>query len=204
MMMSKKLLDSCPSDVASERTNLHMALWQEHKDFVSHAFFQQYKWEKMTMDIKWDTYNLLKKMRIFFISICLFPCYPFVVLLDSLFRESNILFISPEKLQMSESRRTISNDIEMEKSLNGPNLEDNIKMEESPNGQNLEDNIEMEETSTGPNLEDKICESETFAFFRKSIQTPIYRMFVSIVLDVVFFISLFLHINDAHDGISVV
>ena len=91
----KKLLDSCPSDVASERTNLHMALWQEHKDFVSHAFFQQYKWDKMTMDIKWDSYNLLKKMKIFLFSICLFPCYPFVVLLDSLFRESNILFLSP-------------------------------------------------------------------------------------------------------------
>ena len=47
-----------------------------------------------------------------------------------------------------------------------------------------------------------LCESEPFAFFRKSMHTPIYKMFVYMVLDVVFFISLFLHINDAHDGMS--
>ena len=75
-------------------------------------------------------------------------------------------------------------------------------MEKSPNGPTLEDNIDMEESPNGQDLEDKLCESETFAFFRKSMHTPIYKMFVYMVLDVVFFISLFLHINDAHDGMS--
>ena len=133
------------------------------------------------MDVNWDTYSWMWKVVLYFSAIFLFLTYPFLVVFDSIFRDSNILFISPEKLQSVQRER-----------------------ETTSNGLECGNDIEMTET-TSPNEEQRegeLCESNLFGFFRLCMHRPLYRMFITGLLDIIFLLFLFLHIYDVHDGMS--
>eukprot|EP00092_Neocalanus_flemingeri_P016679 GFUD01018042.1.p1 GENE.GFUD01018042.1~~GFUD01018042.1.p1 ORF type:complete len:544 (-),score=113.53 GFUD01018042.1:43-1674(-) len=116
----------------------------------------------------------------FFLAIPLFLCYPFVVIYDSIFRDSNILFISPEKFKsiQKEKKRRASKQLE-----DGKHLE-------------LTGPINKDENEI-----DELFESKIMNFLRERLHRPVYRMFIHGCLEIIFLIFLFLHISDSEDVI---
>jgi len=184
----KILLDHCPSDANDERTNWHLALWDEQKRFVSHSYYQHFQWEKMTQNINWDSKYFLMQVKMYLSSIFLFICYPLIVLFDSIARNSDIIFISPTKLQ------SIKKEIKSKSPEDEKDLEMNVTNLENTKNAGNEENAENED--------EQFCESYLFGFFRQCMQRPIYRMFISGSLDIIFLICLFLKIYNIQEGMS--
>ena len=78
-------------------TNWRLAIMSGQKDFVSHHYFQSFLWDKMTEDFHWDNYFLIWKILYIPLSIFLLFCYPFIILIDLVFRDGDILFLSPKE-----------------------------------------------------------------------------------------------------------
>ena len=82
-------------DEQCENTNWNVALWEGHKEFVSHHYYQQFIWEKMTGDnFDWCNYFFFWKILLIPAYLMLFLVYPFVIFID-FFREGDILFVPP-------------------------------------------------------------------------------------------------------------
>ena len=100
----KTLLDYAPSVNALETWNV--ALWNQHKVFVSHPFYQSFLWNKISRssDI-WSrsTWTLPHRIRYLVESLVLFPMYPFVIFVD-LFRHNDILFLNPEEKKIAQEK----------------------------------------------------------------------------------------------------
>jgi len=78
-----------------ENANWNIALWEGHKKFVGHHFYQQFIWEKMTGDnFDWFNYFFFWKILLIPAYLLLFLLYPFIICID-LFREADILFVAP-------------------------------------------------------------------------------------------------------------
>jgi hypothetical protein len=97
----KMLLEYSPrehGDSDTEDSNWHIALWEEHKNFVSHPYYQHYTWNQVK-GFNFDPYKYHMAVRFLMppVAILLFCLYPFIVLVDSLFREGNILFEPPNQ-----------------------------------------------------------------------------------------------------------
>ena len=93
------LLNNSPS--AGQRTEINekcmetwnIALWNNHKLFVSHPYYQDYLWKKICgFEFHWENYYFYWKVFYFFFSILIFFTYPFVVLFDTIFGNNDILF----------------------------------------------------------------------------------------------------------------
>merc|ERR1719483_1290441 len=87
---------NCDDDVEQcENTNWNVALWEGHKEFVGHHYYQQFIWEKMTGDnFDWSDYFFFWKLLLIPAYLVLFLLYPFVIFID-FFREADILFLPP-------------------------------------------------------------------------------------------------------------
>ena len=88
-------------------TNWRLAVLSGMKELVSHHYFQSFLWEKLTEDFFWDNYFLIWKILYIPLSWFLLLCYPFIILLDLVCRDGNILFLSPKDVSKvdQESRR---------------------------------------------------------------------------------------------------
>ena len=148
---------SSMNDVGPENdANWRLAVSSGQKEFVSHHYFQSFLWDKMTEDFYWDNYFLFWKMIYIPLSMFLLLCYPIIILLDLVFRDGDILFLSPkEKIKTS--------DIDHEKSIN-------MK-----------------------------TETRFFAFFRKRMHRPIFRIISHIVLELLFLLIMTVSIFDPQD-----
>ena len=104
------LLEHSPEEQEQEEqenkeTNWHLALKGGHKSFVSHPYFQHFTWNKIR-GTSYDpfTFYLLKRIRAFPLAILLFFVYPFILVMDSIFREGKILFESPDTFRKRKSK----------------------------------------------------------------------------------------------------
>ena len=71
----------------------NIALWNNHKLFVGHPYYQEYLWKKICgFEFHWENYYFYWKIFYFFFSILIFFTYPFVVLFDTIFGNNDILF----------------------------------------------------------------------------------------------------------------
>ena len=71
----------------------NIALWNNHKLFVSHPYYQDYLWKKICgFDFHWENYYFYWKLFYIFLAILIFFTYPFVVLFDTIFGNNDILF----------------------------------------------------------------------------------------------------------------
>ena len=87
-------------DERSENTNWQLALWEKQMDFVGNPYYQNFLWEKITgKNFNWDKYSLLWRIVYCPLAIVVFCFVPLIVLMDSLFRNSDILFVSQEMME---------------------------------------------------------------------------------------------------------
>jgi len=95
----KTLLHHSPSSEDGHRHDnetWNIAMWNSHKKFVSHPFYQDFLWKKLCgNNFDWDKYYIKWKILYFILSVILPFTYPFIVLIDTLFRKNDLLFISP-------------------------------------------------------------------------------------------------------------
>merc|ERR1711911_12322 len=71
----------------------NIALWNNHKMFVSHPYYQDYLWRKICgFEFHWENYYCYWKLLYIFLAILIFFTYPFVVLFDTIFGNNDILF----------------------------------------------------------------------------------------------------------------
>eukprot|EP00092_Neocalanus_flemingeri_P004977 GFUD01005353.1.p1 GENE.GFUD01005353.1~~GFUD01005353.1.p1 ORF type:complete len:895 (-),score=157.64 GFUD01005353.1:705-3389(-) len=177
------LLEHSPNlndDENNENTNWHLALWEGHKKFVGHHYFQNFLWNKITGEnFNWDNYFLFWRILYFPLAVLLFCLIPLVVVVDSLFRKSDILFVSPQMLNKKKP------------------LKNNVGKQESDQAfrMNLLDSPENEQGNSSilpfvETDENDGQENGMFSFFRERIHRPIFRMIVYHFLEVVFLIAL--------------
>ena len=83
----------------------NIAIWNSHKKFVSHPFYQDFLWKKLCgHNFHWEKYYIKWKILYFILSIILPFTYPFIVLIDILFRKNDLLFISPVEKEEKENK----------------------------------------------------------------------------------------------------
>jgi hypothetical protein len=83
-------------DEAAEDTTWHIALWEEHKQFVAHPYYQHLTGRRMWGEnFNPHRYFLFWRLIMFPISVLLFFAYPGVVLIDGLFLKADLIFVSP-------------------------------------------------------------------------------------------------------------
>ena len=71
----------------------NIALWNNHKLFVSHPYYQDYLWRKICgFEFHWENYYCHWKLLYIILAILIFFTYPFVVLFDTIFGNNDILF----------------------------------------------------------------------------------------------------------------
>merc|ERR1712038_1756737 len=112
MDVVKTILDYAPHDMDdynNQNRNIHLALDAQQKSFVAHHYYQNFLWEKISgQNFHWDNFYLRWKVFYFPFSALLFFLIPFVVLLDAIFRNADIMFVSPEMLKRSAKCKTKS------------------------------------------------------------------------------------------------
>ena len=115
------LLDYAPADDGIKPPNWYLALYQEHKCFVAHPFFQLYHKRKMVGGLTWDTFYWYSKAWRYICAFLLFLILPIVALLD-IFRKSDLLFKAPlkkKKEKISDSNVEDGKSFEIEKTKSG-------------------------------------------------------------------------------------
>ena len=95
--------DDDDDDLDPEEQNWQRALWERRKSFVGHPFYQESIWEQLLGNGRQAA--CYRKDRAWFniifvpYTLLLFSFLPLVVLLDILFRDADILFITPAALE---------------------------------------------------------------------------------------------------------
>jgi len=172
-------------DENNENTNWHLALWEDHKNFVGNHYFQHFLWEKITGEnFNWDNYFLFWRIFYLPIAVILFCFIPLVAVVDSIFRDSDILFVSPE--MMKKKRK--------EKNKSGHTMEFQQMDDEEKANCSMYPIVNEAELQEGESRE-----APVFSFFRERIHRPIFRMIVSHFLEVIFLINLGLSMYDPYD-----
>ena len=86
----------------------NIAMWNSHKKFVSHPFYQDFLWKKLCgQNFDWDKYYIKWKILYIILSIFLPFTYPIIIVIDTLFRKNDLLFLSPackEEREEKENR----------------------------------------------------------------------------------------------------
>eukprot|EP00092_Neocalanus_flemingeri_P100835 GFUD01128833.1.p1 GENE.GFUD01128833.1~~GFUD01128833.1.p1 ORF type:complete len:954 (-),score=174.91 GFUD01128833.1:65-2926(-) len=165
-----------------ENTNWNVALWEGHKEFVGHHYYQQFIWEKMTGDtFDWGNYFFFWKLLLIPAYLVLFLLYPFVIFLD-FFREADILFVPPVIKETEQKKKTsvmMSSIVEITlHSLAGEDGRELVASEEY-------------------GYENQ--EGRVFGYFRERIHRPFFRIFVHIAIEAVFILSLIYSLVDPKD-----
>ena len=82
-----------------EYATWNVALWNNHKLFVSHPFYQNFLWKKISgKPDNWDNRSILNKIGVFFQALFLFLLVnPFIVVYDTIFRDNDIMFLNSEQ-----------------------------------------------------------------------------------------------------------
>ena len=157
-----------------KNTNWHMALWQEHKSFVSHAYYQHFTWNRIR-GTTFDPYKffLPRRLLTFPGAVLIFFLYLPVVLLDSVFREGSLLYESPEQFEKRRSQRE--------------NHADTVLLEGIEGERNPVQNHEL-------------TEKAFWRFFRERLHRPIYRMCVSAFFEAFFLLVLYHALKKPNDG----
>ena len=93
------ILNNSPSDGQRAEINeqcmetWNIALWNNHKLFVSHPYYQDYLWKKICgYEFHWENQFFYWKVFNFFFAILIFFTYPFIALFDTIFGNNDILF----------------------------------------------------------------------------------------------------------------
>jgi len=107
------LLSYTREEEDEEVSNWHIALWDQHKSFVAHPYYQHYTWTQIK-GTNFDPYqySLLPRLLTFPTAVLLFLFYPPIILADSIFREGNILFESPSQFDKCQSEGVSAEDQE--------------------------------------------------------------------------------------------
>ena len=140
-------------------------------------------------------------------AILLFLCFPFVVLIDALFRKADILFVSPEMIKMREEISQNGNDemiflnsTDMESGLSeGLRIDDSITGQSNlcSDSENLtRDSLETTAEATTKSEQD---EHPFFSYFRVRIHRPILRIITYHLMEIFFLICLILTLIDPLD-----
>ena len=88
--LNKDKRDNSPTSFYNETWNV--ALWNNHKTFVSHPFYQHFFWTKIRGEnFLWKTNRLYWAI----LSVLIFFTYPFIIFIDTVFRNNDLLFESP-------------------------------------------------------------------------------------------------------------
>ena len=197
----EKLLEYSPDltdDEDTENTNWHLALWDGHEEFVGHHYFQNFLWEKITGKyFTWDNYFLFWRILYFPLAVLLFCFIPLVVVVDTLFRKSDILFVSPHMLERRKELKYKVSKKAPEQAIQisiVPMMEFDNKNEQMFSLEMSVIDVANEEqghSSIVPMVTDdendqKDEESIIFSFFRERIHRPIFRMIVYHFLEVIF------------------
>ena len=165
-----------------ENTNWNIALWEGHKEFVSHHYYQQFIWERMTGDnVDWFNYFFFWKILLIPAYLVLFLLYPFVIIID-FFREGDILFTPPTtKKNQKKKKASVLASGAIDLSLVSVNM---------GHDELINTNYENETLFT---------ERRVFAFFREKIHRPFFRIFVHIAIEALFILSLCYSLVDPKD-----
>ena len=213
----EKLLEYSPDltdDEDTENTNWHLALWDGHEEFVGHHYFQNFLWEKITGKyFTWDNYFLFWKILYFPLAVLLFCFIPLVVVVDTLFRKSDILFVSPHMLERRKELKYKVSKKAPEQAIQisiVPMMEFDNKNEQMFSLEMSVIDVANEEqghSSIVPMVTDdendqKDEESIIFSFFRERIHRPIFRMIVYHFLEVIFLYFLGWSMIDPEDTLD--
>jgi len=164
-----------------ENTNWNIALWEGHKEFVSHHYYQQFIWEKMTGDhFDWFNYFFFWKILLIPAYLVLFLLYPFVIFID-FFREGDILFAPPTVKKIQQKKKPSVLATEAVFTLGSVSL-----------GRDHLIRTDFEDDTL-------FTENRFFAFFREKIHRPFFRIFVHIAIEALFILSLCYSLVDPKD-----
>ena len=115
------LLNNSPSAGQREEINeqcmetWNIALWNNHKLFVGHPYYQDYLWKKICgFSLHWENYYFYRKVFYFFFSILIFFTYPFVVLFDTIFGNNDILFNHESETEKYTVKHTLTSKFRIE------------------------------------------------------------------------------------------
>lgn len=173
----KVILNYSPG--STENTNWHMALYAHNKPFVAHHHFQNFHREKITgSNYRWDNFFPIVKCLIYPYSILLSLTFPVVVVFDAIFRDADLLFLTPEALRDRPTQQLAL---------------DRIQMVEHQGEEQRDQGLEIQEDDL------PVVESKLMAFFRTNIHRPIYRIVYQQFMDIIFLISLGLSLTDPLD-----
>ena len=90
------LLEFSPDEDTEE--TWRVALWNNHKLLVSHPFFQNLLWKKISGNSDhWENVYIHWKIWYFIYALCIFILYPFIIFIDIVFRDNDIMFLSPDE-----------------------------------------------------------------------------------------------------------
>ena len=74
----------------------NIAIWNNHKLFVSHPYYQDYLWKKICgFEFHWENYYFYWKLFYVLFAIMIFFTYPFVIFIDTIFGNNDLLFQAP-------------------------------------------------------------------------------------------------------------
>ena len=162
--------EECEGEVDCE-SNWDMALWGDHKTFVSHAYYQHFTWKKVR-GTEFDpyNYNILGRLLAIPFAIIMFWVSIPTILADCFFRDGCLLFNSPRDFTTKQNRKQLQD------------------------GSSTEGNESHYHKSTFK------FEGPFWSFVRERLHRPIFRMYISAFWEVIFLIILCASMTQANDG----